>query len=168
MKFTFWTVRTKTTVSAQNLLPCVMILILSKHLPLFTDNSVAALQVSYRDANVESLMTNVTLNTVHTDVTASPSRVCRKDTMHTHTPDAETETRRRKRLSVPRAGAWADVAWHGHNKAQCFFTATLSIKAGVPGLTYYLSEGSMETQCDYTTWSVSAEVSMSGTEDKHR
>lgn len=69
---------------------------------------------------------------------------------------------------MPCAGAWADVAWHGQNKAQRFFTATLSIKAGASGLTYYLFEGSMETHCDYATWPVSAEVSMSGTEDKHR
>lgn len=53
-------------------------------------------------------------------------------------------------------------------KAQCFLTATLSIKVGTPGLTCFLFEGSMETHCDYATWSVSAEVSMSGTEEKQR
>lgn len=36
------------------------------------------------------------------------------------------------------------------------------------GLTCFLFEGSMETHCDDATWSVSAEVSMSGTQEKER
>lgn len=57
---------------------------------------------------------------VHTHLTASPNHVCDGDASHTHTRDAETETRRRKRSPTTHSGAWADVAWHGQNRARCF------------------------------------------------
>lgn len=47
-----------------------------------------------------------------------------------------------KEAPVPRSWAWADVAWHGQNKAQCFFTATLGTKAGASGRASYLFEAS--------------------------
>lgn len=46
---------------------------------------------------------------------------------------------RRRRVYPPRA--WADVPWHGQNKAFGFFTATLSIEAGVSGFTCFLFGG---------------------------
>lgn len=101
-------------------------------------------------------------------LTASPNHVCNGDSTHTHTPRCWNRDWRRKRSSAPHTGAWADAAWHGQNKARCFFAATLSIKAGVSGLTCFLFEGSVETHCDDATWSVSAEVSMSGTLEKVR
>lgn len=46
-----------------------------------------------------------------------------------------------RRRSVYPAWAWADVPWHGQNKAFGFFTATLSIEAGVSGFTCFLFGG---------------------------
>lgn len=63
---------------------------------------------------------------IYTHVTG---HICNEDTVHAHPAHAETATRGRRLSSTPRAGAWADVAWHGQNKAQRFFAATLSIKA---------------------------------------
>lgn len=46
-----------------------------------------------------------------------------------------------RRRRVYPAWAWADVPWHGQNKAFGFFTATLSIEAGVSGFTCFLFGG---------------------------
>lgn len=46
----------------------------------------------------------------------------------------------RRRMVYP-AWAWADVPWHGQNKAFGFFAATLSIEAAVSGFTCFLCGG---------------------------
>ena len=73
---------------------------------------------------------------VHTHLTASPNHVCDGDASHTHTRDAETETRRRKRSPTTHSGAWADVAWHGQNRARCFLRRY--VKHRGPSVTPYL------------------------------
>lgn len=46
----------------------------------------------------------------------------------------------RRRMVYP-AWAWADVPWHGQNKAFGFFAATLSIEVAVSGFTCFLFGG---------------------------
>lgn len=59
----------------------------------------------------------------------SQPRLQQRHNIHSHPSRWNRDPEEGKRSPAPNAGAWADVAWHGQNKARRFFTATLSIKA---------------------------------------
>ena len=77
------------------------------------------------------------------DSFSQPRLLWRRNT-HSH-PGAETETGE-EAWSSPRAGAWADAAWHAQKQSSVFLRRY--VKHPVSGLTCFLFEGSAESRCD--------------------
>lgn len=77
------------------------------------------------------------------DSFSQPRLLWRRNT-HSH-PGAETETVE-EAWSSPRAGAWADAAWHAQKQSSVFLRRY--VKHPVSGLTCFLFEGCTESRCD--------------------